>query len=140
MTPKTMNRLYIPRRQDPKHCEHPGGCNQSTRERKPYCKDHIGHLPYIIDLKARIAEREEEERLVIKYGAKRVDINSTISKDIISYLKQRGATTYARIAKDMFKPRDPMTMASYLDALVKAGLLVKTRHRRNDYGFVVSAA
>ncbi|HBP22474.1 MAG TPA: hypothetical protein DEA08_32430 [Planctomycetes bacterium] len=81
-------------------CEHPG-CLEPTRERKPYCSDHIDDLPYIQELVARICERDEELERVARRGWKEVDPQGLTASEILLQLSLYGDRTVPRLCRDL---------------------------------------
>lgn len=44
-------------------CSEPG-CERTTKEGKPYCRDHVANHPYVVDLLARIENGDEKNDIV----------------------------------------------------------------------------
>lgn len=135
MNPRTMNRFDLPRRQDPKHCERIG-CNYPTKGGKPLCNHHVEKMPYVKSLLSRIAKRKREEDKVSCNGQRAVNIESSISQEILQYISVHGECTYVRVARDM--NRNISITRSYLKALISAGLLISSVNKR--YSATVRAA
>ena len=81
-------------------CEH-AGCLEPTRERKPYCSDHIDDLPYIQELVDRINERDEELERVARRGWKEVDPQGLTASEILLQLSLYGERTVPRLCRDL---------------------------------------
>lgn len=76
------------------------GCNQTTREGKPFCSDHVDEHPYVRDLLADLAAREEDEERILSKRTKGVDINGPTVTTVLAYLEQNGTRTIERMVRD----------------------------------------
>ncbi len=128
MTPKSINRIQ-PKRKRPRYCE-VSGCDNSTREGKPYCTDHVMRHPYVKMVAKVIEGREREILNVAKRGHRAVDVYGSIAQEIVSYLKVHGTKTIKRIARD--HGMKPETTRSYCDALRRAGIVILGCNKRGN--------
>ena len=81
-------------------CAHPG-CLETTRERKPYCTEHVTSLPYVQNLLARLAEREAELEEVSRRGYRAVDVDGLNSAELLLQLSLFGERTVPRMCRDL---------------------------------------
>lgn len=105
------------------------GCENTTREGKPFCPDHIDHLPEVSRIKQRLAAVEDEITLVKRYGAHAVDVDGFTAHEILHYLDQYGGRTIARMARDFGMEAEVM---GYYVRKLKRKKLVKTKPSRRD--------
>lgn len=111
-----------------RRCEIPD-CGKRTRENKPYCPDHVEEHPYVRALLKLIAERDAEiER--IKQGTW-LDANpyGFLAEEIIAYLRDRGSTTVARLARDRLYD-SPEVVERVVVAMERVGLVRQGRSVR----------
>ena len=80
------------------------GCTQTTRERKPYCAEHVEEHPYINDLMHRLADSEREISRVKRRGPREL---------------AQGDRTVERLARDM--QLDAHVVQCYVRALARRG-------------------
>jgi hypothetical protein len=119
-----------PRRLAPRHCEREG-CHQATREGKAFCSDHVEEHPYVRDLMARLAEREAQDDLVSKRGAKAVDLESSITvQEILQHLDFHGARTEERLCREL--NLDTRTLHGYVQALRRRRLVTLGTTKRGS--------
>jgi hypothetical protein len=98
------------------------GCHEKVTQRKPYCIKHLDKLPYVQHLMEMEALRDREEELAkTKNGAKKIDINSSRSKEILIQLAVKGAKSPERLA--ILIETEPDVIESYATALEKHGLV-----------------
>jgi len=117
------------RRGPSRRCEHPG-CNEATRENKPFCSEHIEDSPYLQRLTAQLAAKENEETLVGLRGASEVEEDSETLKEIQNILEITGPRTTLALAKATML--DEKALSGYLNYLKKKGLIKTTRNRRGN--------
>jgi hypothetical protein len=95
------------RRLAPRRCERPG-CPGATRERKPFCSEHVTEHPHVHQLLATIADREAEiadiERLGSYRGMKAVRADGTVLGDVLAHLRANGQRTVERLARETALP------------------------------------
>lgn len=77
------------------------GCSETTRERKPYCTEHVTQLPYVEALLARLAERERELEEVAARGFRAVDVDGLNASELLLQLSLFGARTAPRMCRDL---------------------------------------
>jgi hypothetical protein len=90
----------------------------TTRERKPFCAEHVQEHPYINDLMRRLADSEREVARVKQRGAKEVDTQGLLAREILRELAH-GDRTVERLARDM--QIDPSVVDCYVRALARRG-------------------
>lgn len=110
-------------------CEQPD-CTQSTREGKPYCPDHVESHPYVQDILARIAERDDQDEKVAKRGARAVDLESLTVGEILQHLAFNGARTEERLVREL--NLDVKTLDGYLRALARRGYVSFGKTKRGS--------
>lgn len=98
------------------------GCQQSCRDGKPYCPDHVDHNPYVQGILQVLVACEEEAELVKRKGAAKVDPEGLTSKELILHLNLHGPRTAERLAREM--NLEAAVLAGYLKSLSKRGLIV----------------
>lgn len=77
------------------------GCHEPTRERKPYCTEHVTELPYVQTLLTRLEEREREVAEVAKRGYRAVDPDGLNAAEILLQLALFGERTVPRLCRDL---------------------------------------
>lgn len=97
------------------------GCRDHTRERKPYCTEHLEHQPYVLSLLSRIGGRREEEERVRRAGARGVDPDGINARDILVVLRVAGGRTAESLACAL--QIDLELMEAYFLALERRGLI-----------------
>lgn len=129
MIPKTLNKFLVPtrKRKKPRHCER-ADCSEATREGKPYCSDHVGELPYVQAVQARIAAREQEHDAVARRGARAVDPYGPTARDILLSLWINEERTVARLAREL--NLDFQMVQHYVKRLARAKLIELIPARR----------
>lgn len=95
------------------------GCSNPTRERKPYCTEHIDQLDYVQQLKDTLASVEEEQALVRRRGAKAVDLSGITAQEILRELRLHGDRTARRLSRDL--KLESELVDAYLRALAIGG-------------------
>lgn len=134
MTPKSVGRIG-PSRKRTSYCQL-DGCGTYTYEGKPYCTKHVEHHPYVQSILAVLADRKNEEERVDKRGRRAVNIEGSVSQEIISYLRIHGPRTINRLARDL--NRDLRIQSLYVAALRRSGLVITGKNARG--GIIVEAA
>lgn len=112
----------------PSPCDHPG-CSTSTRERKPYCTEHVREHPYVTDLLARLSAIERELAAVERRGTRAVDIDGVLATEVLRELSLHGDRTIRRLARDLALPTK--VLDAYVRALAKAGRVTTGHTNRN---------
>ncbi len=77
------------------------GCGRITKERKPFCPDHVEHHPYVQHLLGQMAKRQQEENRVRRLGGRGVDPKGLNATEILVQLRIRGDRTAERLAFDL---------------------------------------
>jgi len=112
-------------------CEFPG-CEETTRENKPYCPEHVEHHSYVAGIVAELAARENEIKRVKKVGAKGVRLDGTVVDDLLSYLDEVGPRTVQRINRErMFNTTIAVTTV-YVEVMAEAGLVKLGKTKRGS--------
>lgn len=111
----------------PRRCSE-SGCGRATRARKPFCTRHIERQPYVQHLLETLAERDRQDELVRRRGARAVRVDSLTAQEVLVYLRENGSHTAERIAREL--NLDPKVASSYLVALQRAGLITTRKNRR----------
>lgn len=97
------------------------GCNQSTRENKAFCTDHVENQPYVQDLMRRMADREQEDLKVRQNGSSAVNLKGITISEILLHLRQNGPRTEDRLQRELQIEKG--TLYSYIVALRKNGIV-----------------
>lgn len=111
-----------------RYCDHPG-CLETTRERKPYCSEHVLENPYAVVLVTE-TERHELEIAGGKEGKDPVDPNGTVAADVLGWIRQNGASTAGRIGRVLTCSEERAEWI--MKGLERSGLLVLSRTRRGS--------
>lgn len=106
------------------------GCMRSTKERKPYCTDHVDMHPYVAGLVEALADCDRERAQVARRGAKAVDLAGITTREIMGQLWQYGGRTIERLARDLQLPVE--VVASYGEAMAEGGLVRLGSSARNN--------
>lgn len=107
-------------------CEHKG-CEQETREAKPFCPDHIADMPQVSELMERLKAREKEIRRIELRGHAGVRMDDTVAKELVGIVSLEGEITLARLAQTMrltFEVTD-----SLVESLSRQGRVQRNCHR-----------
>ena len=109
-------------------CEIPG-CEQTTREGKRFCPDHVEVHPYAKGIVDDLAAVEAEELRMNELGWQAVDINGLMVGEILLSLQQQNPRTEERLARETRIELE--TLRVYIQALVHHGLVhLGESHRR----------
>ena len=111
------------------------GCNEFTRERKPYCSDHILEIDYAKALSIKVSGVEKEIERVSTVGDKAVDVTGLVVEEILAGIDHAGQVTWRRLCKDhvaFFNHVSAEITDHYLDRLRLEGLVKVTLNRRSD--------
>ena len=103
------------------------GCPEFTTKKKPFCLAHLELIGHAERLKTEIAVREAEQKAVLEAaerGWEKVDVQGSISRDILSILETQGPQSVGGLARTV--AIDPRTARSYVAALKKAGFVKVT--------------
>lgn len=109
-------------------------CERATKGGKPFCVDHVAQQPYVQELMAKMAAREEEEARVRRLGAGAVDPEGITAREILAYLLIQGPSTVRRLAHELHL--EGRTVEGYVRGLQRAGRVATSRNRRG--GLVVT--
>ncbi len=130
MLPKTVDHLSArPTTAATRFCKELG-CEQTTREGKPYCPDHVENHPYVQEILDTLAAREAEERQVRSQGARAVDPRGLTAKELVLHLSLHGARTLERLSREL--QLDPRIVDGYVSALVERGVVTLGRTNRGS--------
>ncbi len=113
-----------------KICEAPG-CNKSTREKKPFCSDHVEMHPYVQELlKAMADQAAEQEKVDQKISAQHVPADSLTVQEIINHIKVHGSRTVERLAREL--NFEVELIHRYVNTLVSRGVLKRGQTKRGS--------
>lgn len=87
----------------PRYCE-AVGCSAPTRERKPYCSEHVEQHPYVRTLLDALEQRERELEAVVERGAKALRPDSLLVADVVEHARRHGPQTVERVARQVGLP------------------------------------
>ena len=106
------------------------GCQQTTREGKPYCPDHVDHHPYVQSILGMLADREQEEERVRQRGFKAVNPQGLTARELVLHLSLHGARTVERLSREL--QLDTKVLDGYVGALVRKGVIALGRTNRGS--------
>jgi hypothetical protein len=106
------------------------GCDDSTREGKPYCPEHVGQNDYVRNLLNKLDAKEKEAEAVRKKGQRVIDNDSITLQEIVQDLNIHGPRTIARLCRDTQLEHD--VLVGYIDRLEKEGRVKKFRTSRGN--------
>jgi hypothetical protein len=109
------------------------GCSTYTRERKPFCPEHVLDAPYAKGLFDRVEGVENEIERVGEIGAEAVDMNGLVVEEILAGIAHAGQVTWRRLCKShvaFLHSVESETTDHYRDRLNDAGLVEITRSSR----------
>ncbi|MCA8923533.1 MAG: hypothetical protein KDD82_17080 [Planctomycetes bacterium] len=106
------------------------GCDQTTREGKPFCPDHVEEHPYVREILSTLQRREEEEESVRCRGSRAVDPGGLTARELVLHLSLHGARTVERLSREL--QLDPKVLEGYVSALVTQGLVSLGRTNRGS--------
>ena len=106
------------------------GCQNSTREGKPFCPDHVERHDYVQGILEILARREAEEDRVRRKGASAVDPQGLTAQELILHLSQHGSRTVERLSREF--QLESEVMRDYIDALLERGLVQIGRTARGS--------
>ena len=107
-------------------------CKTATTGGKPYCHDHIRHMPLVQQVERELADYERLSR------TGRIKPDDVIAQEILAILSE-GLLSSARIARRMHTEVDPERVKEYLVVLERAGLVdvVGNLGRRSAHSMAV---
>lgn len=111
------------------------GCRLHTRERKPFCPEHIMEIERPRVLSAIIEEAEVEIVKVGVEGPDAVNIDGLVVEEIMAGIVHAGTVTWRNLCKNhvnFFNRVDNSIVDHYLTRLVREGLVQMTHNRRSN--------
>lgn len=130
MVVKTLDRREpVSRIRHTRTCKH-RFCDETTREGKPYCSDHVEDHEYVRDILDVIEKQQAEHKAVMRRGCRAIKEDSLTLHEIIQLLQQRGKRTLERISRDMNLDGD--LVKKYADYLIKKGRVTEGRTTRGS--------
>lgn len=118
------------KRQKTHYCE-ADGCDRTTRESKPFCRDHIDRIDYAADLLNRISNRETYLEEVEKRGSKAVDLTSSVTREIIANVWINGPRTQARLRREL--ALTAKVINAHALVLHREKVMIRTKLRKRKY-------
>lgn len=101
------------------------GCNDLTKEKKPYCPRHVKENPYVKEILKGIQTLEKEEK------TKKVIKGSLLESEFLTILKQRSEpTTIEKLAQLSAYTIEKTT--AYMNSAKKRGLVILSKNRRGS--------
>lgn len=109
-------------RSQTRKCEVPE-CDQSTREGKPYCSEHVGKNSYAAKVLADIARRDAEDTFVLNPRTKVKDypIDGVTARAIVQNVRENGTRTKERLCREL--NIEKKLLDAYSKALIRSGVL-----------------
>lgn len=104
------------------------GCRARTRERKPYCSEHLDLSPYVAQLEAELEEQRQEQAEVRRRGARAVQVDGPTAREVLRALLLEEERTSRRLAIEVGV--EPELVEAYARVLRRAGYLSTRIHRR----------
>jgi hypothetical protein len=129
MFPKTIDRTPERPSTTSRGCQH-AVCEQTTREGKPYCPDHVESHPYVRDILDTLAARHAEEDAVRTVGAEAVNLSGLTARELLLHLSLHGARTVERLSREL--QLDSQVLKGYVSALVGDGRVELGRTHRGS--------
>jgi len=130
MSRSSVQDRYVSDRAPSHYCK---TCGEATRERKPYCTDHILDDGYPKTLCEIIAGVDEEIKSVVESGFKKIDVNGLVCEEILAGIATAGQITWRRLVKDhvaFLNNASTETADAYLTRLQIDGLVLTDRSVR----------
>lgn len=97
------------------------GCSKRTRERKPFCSEHVELHPYAQKIKKALRDRDAELERVERSGIRHVDLGGMTAQEIVLQLRLHGTRTVPRLARDLVIPES--VMQHFVRALRRRGVV-----------------
>ena len=114
-------------------CEIPG-CNQTTKEGKLYCSDHVDMTPYARQILARLEKMEADDTLAARKRLSKEQKESlSLSEsldEIMLVLKSKGPMTLQRLAREVNKKQ--AVVKNYINMLKSRQLVRTTKNKRGS--------
>ena len=108
-----------------RHCE-VEGCHAPTRERKPFCSEHVLEHAYTRDLREILQQSEDELEAVRERGACAVNVDGAVVEEILAGVYLSGEKTWRRLCKDnvfYFNGETNTVMDAYLERMLEEKLV-----------------
>ena len=112
-----------------RHCEAPG-CDQSTREAKPFCPKHVELSPYVQNVMAALRDAELEISQVRQFGRRAVSPTRLVSQEILRDLGAHGPQSIRCLARKLGLEGDILSV--YAHALSRLGFVRLVYGRRRQ--------
>lgn len=106
------------------------GCNETTRELKPYCPDHVDDNPYVQEIINALSANKKEQDNVLEKGPEAVDLEGMTASAIRLLLTNHGARTVERLSRDL--SLEATIVKKYVDSLVNEGQVTLGRTTRGS--------
>jgi hypothetical protein len=111
-------------------------CGKPTRERKPFCSDHIVNHGYPKHLDDVLKGVSDELKAVAKHGHRAVQLDGLVVEEILAGIASSGQLSWRRLLKDhvAFLVNEPSHVTgAYLQKLRNADLInVRPSGRKMD--------
>jgi len=104
------------------------GCDEATREGKPFCTEHVEEHDYVQDLLATLEAQDAEIQRVARLGARAVDPEGLTACEILNTLRVHGPRTVRRLAREL--NHEAKVLEAYVKALERRGLVTKDKKGR----------
>lgn len=82
----------------PRRCD---ACGSATREGKRYCSDHVEAHPYVVELAARIAQREADVDAITRRGVRAIRPDCPLLDEVVAQLTVYGTRTLERVCREV---------------------------------------
>ena len=113
-------------RRRPRYCQ---SCGNSTQGGKPYCSDHLDSIPYVREIKRRIAELEKQIERVD--GGKTIPTQGALISDILDAVRILGPITANGLSRRA-NLASPFVVRRVLERLVKRGVLARSQPNKGS--------
>jgi len=111
-----------------------------TRERKPFCPEHVLHNDYARWVASLVEAASDEAVAVVKKGPSAIDLNGLIVEEIICGIAETTEPTWAGLIKDKvtyLSTAHSSAADAYFERLTKDGYISARAHpRRREVIFV----
>jgi len=124
---RVRDRLETPNCRDVVRC-FANGCDERTRDGKPYCPEHVEHHPYVRELQAALSQQRGEIDRVERRGAGAVDPGGLTATEMLLQLRLYGDRTVERLSRDLQLPVE--VVAAYARGLARQGRVSLSHTRR----------
>ena len=129
MRPRTVEPTSSSMSSTTRTCEN-RGCENTTREGKPFCPSHVENHEYVRTILMALAEREAETVRVRENGPAAVNTSGLTAQELLLHLSLHGSRTVERLSREF--QLESEVMFNYVTALRTEGSVVLGRTTRGS--------